>query len=95
MKRLSKILSILLVLSLISGCGTANTGIETGTEMEKESVVQTDSNDELFLSLTESTSESLSFSLTEEQAAQIEKAGADQVTWTLHRTESYGNPADG
>lgn len=95
MKRLSKILSILLVLSLISGCGTANIGIETGTEMEKESVVQTDSNDELFLSLTESTSESLSFSLTEEQAAQIEKAGADQVTWTLHRTESYGNPADG
>ena len=95
MKRLSKLLSILLVLTLVSGCGKANTGIESGTETGKESIVQTDSNDELFLSLTEGTSKTLAFSLTEEQAAQIEKAGADQVTWTLHRTESYGNPVDG
>ena len=49
----------------------------------------------LFLALTERTSRSLTFPLTEEQAAQVEKAGADKVTWTPQRTAPYGNPADG
>ena len=54
-----------------------------------------DSTTELFLPLTEKTSKSLAFPLTEEQAALVEKAGADKVTWTLHRLAPYANPADG
>lgn len=37
----------------------------------------------------------MTFSLTEDQAARVKKAGADKVTWTLHRIASYGDPADG
>ncbi|MBR3171714.1 MAG: hypothetical protein IKF22_10830 [Lachnospiraceae bacterium] len=57
--------------------------------------IQSDNPTELFLALTERTSQSMTFSLTEEEAARVKKAGADKVTWTLHRTASYGDPADG
>ena len=81
MKALSKSLSILIILTLISGC--------TGTISN-----QSDDTEELSLYLTEGCSRSLAFSLTKRQAAQVEEAGTDQVTWTLHRVESYGDPAD-
>lgn len=92
-KVLSRFLAILLALSLTSGCGAS--GSKTGTGAEEETAVSTDSADGLFLALTESTSKSLAFSLTEEQAAQVEKSGVDKVTWTLHRQAPYANPADG
>lgn len=110
MKALYKFLSILLVLALLTACGAPGPETEepavsedsTDESMQspadsadETAAPPTDSNDELFISLTEGTSESLSFSLTEEQAAQVEKAGADKVTWTLHRTEPYANPVDG
>ena len=82
MKALSRSLSILLILMLISGC--------TGTDS-----TQTDSSEELLLSMTEGCSRSLTFQLTKQQAEEVEKAGVDQVTWTLHRVESYGDPVDG
>ena len=93
MKAFSRFLSILLVLSLIPGCGASGSGAET--DAEEETAVQTDSTEGLFLSMTESTSKSLVFPLTKEQAARVEQAGADQVTWTLRRVEPYANPADG
>ena len=83
MKAFSRFLSMLLVLSLIPGCGAS--GSETGTETEEETTVQTDSTKALFLSMTESTSKSLVFPLTKEQAAQVELASADQVTWPHRR----------
>ena len=97
MKNRSKVLSVLLVLSLLSGCGAAGAEAAKGTEATEagETAVQADSTDELFLFLTEGTSKSLAFPLTKEQAAQVENAGADKVTWTLHRVAPYGNPADG
>ena len=67
----------------------------SGTEAEDAHAIQTNSTDELFLSLTESTSKSMAFPLTKEQAAQVEKAGTDRVTWTLHRVETYADSADG
>ena len=93
MKVFLRLLSVLLVLSLFSGGSASVT--ETGMIAEEETAVQTDSNDGLFLSLTEMTSKSLAFSLTKEQASRVEQAGEDKVTWTLHRTETYANPADG
>ena len=93
MKTPFRFLSPLLVLTLTlsnSACAAP-----TDTDTVDESSTGKDSSTELFLSLTEGTSESLSFPLTTEQAAQIEKAGADKVTWTLHRTEPYGDPVDG
>ena len=85
MKAFSRFLTLLLALSLIPGCGTSGAG--TGTDAEAETSVQADVTEGLFLSLTEQTSESLSFPLTKEQASKVEQAGADKVTWTLHRTE--------
>lgn len=82
MKALSRLLSMLLILALICGC--------TGTGND-----QADSTEELFLSMTESCSRSLTFKLTKQQADQVEKAGTDNVTWTLHRVEPYGDPVDG
>ena len=93
MKASSGFLSVFLILSLIlslSACA-AQTGSDTGEQQS----VQVDSSTELFLSLTEKTSKSLIFPLTEDQAAKVKKAGAKQVTWTLHRTAPYANPADG
>lgn len=79
---------LLLLISLISICTPYDTEAE-------ENAARTDSTDELFLSMTESTSKSLAFPLTQEQAARVQKVGADKVTWTLHRIETYANPADG
>ena len=93
MKAFIRFLSVLLVLTLIPGCGASVA--ETGTDAEAETSVQADVTEGLFLSLTEQTSESLSFPLTKEQASKVEQAGADKVTWTLHRTEPYANPKDG
>ena len=81
MKVIYRVLSLLAVLALLCACaGTASD--------------QPDSTDGLFIPLTESSSGSLSFQLTKKQADLVEKAGADQVVWTLHRVESYGDPAD-
>ena len=81
MKVFLRLLSVLLVLSLFSGGSASVT--ETGMIAEEETAVQTDSNDGLFLSLTERTSKSLAFSLTKEQVSRVEQAGEDKVTWTL------------
>ena len=93
MKASSRLLSVFLALSLMLGSSACAAG--TGTAGGEETSGGADSTTELFLPLTESTSKSLTFRLTEEQAAQVEKAGADRVTWTLRRTATYGNPADG
>ena len=79
------------------GTGQEGTGQEgTGEEGSGEELsAGVDSTTELFLSLTEGTSKSLAFPLTEEQAALAEKAGADKVIWTLHRLAPYANPVDG
>ena len=86
MKKASRFLSVFLVLVLILSCSAFAS--ETGTAAGEEKA-------ELFVPLTEKTSKSLAFPLTEEQAALVEKAGADKVTWTLHRLAPYANPADG
>ena len=93
MKVFSRILAVFLTLSLIlslSACAG-----RTGTADAEEPPIQSENPTELFLALTERTSHSMTFSLTEDQAARVKKAGADKVTWTLHRTASYGDPADG
>ena len=92
MKTPPRLLSLLLMLALTLSNSACTA--QTDTVTEDESSAEKDSSTGLFLSLTEGTSESLSFPLTKEQAAQVEKAGADKVTWTLHRTEPYGDPVD-
>ena len=93
MKAISRFLSVFLVLSLMISCSTFPA--QTAVAAEEEPSIRADSSAGLFLSLTEKTCKSLTFPLTEDQAAQVEKAGADQVTWTLHRIAPYANPADG
>ena len=93
MKVFSRILAVFLALSLILGL-SACAG-RTGTADAEEPPIQSENPTELFLALTERTSHSMTFSLTEDQAARVKKAGADKVTWTLHRIASYGDPADG
>ena len=108
MKAASGFLAVFLVLALVLSCsacasGTGSAAGEEAAGEEKagqegtgeELSAGVDSTTELFLSLTEKTSKSLVFSLTEEQVAAVKKAGADKVTWTLHRTAPYANPADG
>ena len=111
MKASSRFLSFFLVLALMLGCSsrTARTDTAAGEGLTDEAAMEVFSNEAagevlpnemdstpgLFLALTERSSESLAFPLTEEQTARVEKAGADQVTWTLHRTAPYANPADG
>ena len=111
MKASSRFLSAFLVLALMLSCsafasGTGTTAVtaveekagQEGTGQEgtgEELSAGVDSTTELFLSLTEGTSKSLAFPLTEEQAALAEKAGADKVIWTLHRLAPYANPVDG
>ena len=106
MKASSRFLSAFLVLALMLSCSafasgtgtTAVTAVEEKAGQEgtgEELFAGVDSTTELFLSLTEGTSKSLAFPLTEEQAALAEKAGADKVIWTLHRLAPYANPVDG
>ena len=83
MKALSRAFSVFLVLSLILSLSACAGKSQTAT-VEQESI-QVDSSTELFLSLTEKANKSLTFPLNEDQAAKIKKAGADRVTWTLHR----------
>ena len=93
MKAFSRFLSVFLVFPLIFSCGAS--AVLADTAAGEELSIQEDSSSGLFLPLSEKTSQSLSFPLTEAQTAEVEKAGADQVTWTLHRTAPYANPADG
>ena len=103
MKAASRLLSVFLVLALTLSCSACASGTDTAAGKEEagqegtreELSAEVDSTTELFLPLTEKTSKSLVFSLTEEQAAAVKKAGADKVTWTLHRLAPYANPADG
>ena len=97
MKAASRILSAFLALALTLSCSAcaSGTGTVAGEGTEEEPTIEVDSTTELFVPLTERTSKSLAFPLTEEQAAEVKKAGADKVTWTLHRTAPYANPADG
>ena len=103
MKTASRFLSVFLVLALVLSCSACASGTgsaageeEAGQEGTGEELsAEADSATELFVSLTEKTSKSLVFSLTEEQVAVVKKAGADKVTWTLHRIAPYANPADG
>ena len=111
MKASSRFLSFFLVLALMLGCSSRidRTDTAAGEGLTDEAAMEVFSNEAagellpnemdstpgLFLALTERSSESLAFPLTEEQTARVEKAGADQVTWTLHRTAPYANPADG
>ena len=93
MGRSSGFLSFLLLPALlisISACG-----VQPASSDVQEASAGKDAPSGLFLALTEATSQSLVFPLSEEHAAQVEKAGPDQVTWTLHRVASYGDPADG
>ena len=83
MKAASGFLSVFLVLALILSCSgcASGTGTETGKveagqeETGGELSAGVDSTTDLFVPLTEKTSKSLVFPLTEEQAAQVEKAG--------------------
>ena len=102
MKGSSGFLSVFLVLALMLSCSACASGTGTSAREEKvekeeagELAIETDSTNELFISLTERIDRSLAFTLTEEQTQQVEKVGADQVTWTLHRIAPYANPADG
>ena len=106
MKTLSGFLSAFLALALMLSCTVSATGTGTAStaagveEAEEEAAGEevsagADSTTGFFLSMTEKTSKSLAFPLTEEQAALARKAGADKVTWTLHRLAPYANPADG
>ncbi|MEE1039518.1 MAG: hypothetical protein U0L10_02225 [Lachnospiraceae bacterium] len=95
MKASSRFLSVFLVLALMLSCSAcaSGTGAAAGAEEAGEEAAGEEAAGEgfsaeeksttgLFLALTESTSKSLAFPLTEEQAAQVERAGADQVTWS-------------
>ena len=93
MKTVSRFFSVFLAFSLMLSCSAF--ALQADTTAGEEHSMQEDSSSGLFLPLSEKTSQSLSFTLTEAQAAQVEKAGADQVTWTLHRKAPYANPADG
>ena len=73
------------------GTGQEGTG-EEGSGEELSAGV--DSTTELFLSLTEGTSKSLAFPLTEEQAALAEKAGADKVICPTRRRRSTSRRSD-
>lgn len=103
MKAASRLLSVFLVLALALSCSACSSGADTAAGKEEagqegtgeELSAEVDSATELFMPLTEKTSKSLVFSLTEEQAAAVKKAGTDKVTWTLHRLAPYANPADG
>ena len=98
MKRISKFLSVFIVSALILSCSAYASGTFTAPLEEEdveELVIGADNTTELFLSLTEKTSKSLVFPLSEEQAAEVREAGAGKVTWTLHRNAPYANPADG
>ena len=103
MKAASRFLSVFLALAMVFSCSACASGTDTAAGKEEagqegtgeELSAEVDSTTELFLSLTEKTSKSLVFPLTEEQAAAVKKAGADKVTWTLHRLAPYANPADG
>ena len=89
----SILLAAVLSASLLTGCEGSG---QSGQQPVKEALsAGADSTTDLFVPLTEKTSKSLVFPLTEEQAALVEKAGADKVTWTLHRLAPYANPADG
>ena len=105
MKTFSRFLSIFLIFPLLLGCsgcaGQTGTGageessVQAGTTAGAAQSAQVDANGGLFLSLSEAESKSLAFPLTKDQAGQVGKAGADKVTWTLHRKAPYANPADG
>ena len=98
MKGISRFLSVFLVLALILSCSACTSGTFTAPGEEEdveEIVIGADNTTELFVPLTEKTSKSLAFPLSEEQAAQVRKAGARNVTWTLHRNAPYANPVDG
>ena len=88
-----RFLSVFLIISLMFGCSAL--ADQTGTAAGEAPAIQSDSPAGLFLALSEKTTHSMTFPLTEAQAAQVEKAGADRVTWTLHRVAPYANPADG
>ena len=97
MKGISRFLSVFLVLALILSCSACSSGTFTapGEEDVEELIIGGDNMPELFIPLTEKTSKSLVFTLSDEQADQVRKAGAGKVTWTLHRNAPYANPADG
>lgn len=71
MKTSSGFLSVFLILSLILSLSACTT--QTGSDTGEQQSVQVDSSTELFLSLTEKTSKSLIFHLTEDQAAKVKK----------------------
>ena len=93
MKPASRFLSLFLVPVLMFSSSVCASG--TAAAPGEELSAGADSTTGLFVSLTERTSKSLVFPLSEEQASMVKKAGADKVTWTLHRTAPYANPADG
>ena len=98
MKGISRFLSIFLVLALTLSCSACSSGIFSAAEEEEnveELIIDGDNMPEVFIPMTEKTSKSLVFTLSDEQAAQVKKAGAGKVTWTLHRNAPYANPADG
>ena len=86
MKASSGFLSVFLVLSLILGL-SACAG-QTGTDTGEQQTVQVDSSTELFWSLTEKTSKSLIFPLTEDQTAKVKKGRckAGDLDAPPHRT---------
>ena len=93
MKAFSIFLSALIIFSLMVGCGAF--ADQARMAIREKPSIQADSSAGLFLALSEKTTQSLAFPLTKAQAAQVEKAGVDRVTWTLHRVAPYANPADG
>ena len=98
MKGISRFLSVFLVLALTLSCSACSSGIFSAAEEEEnveELIIDGDNMPEVFIPMTEKTSKSLVFTLSDEQAAQVKKAGAGKVTWTLHRNAPYANPADG
>ena len=100
-KFISILLAAVLSTSILAGCGGSDKNAQQSAEEAgqegtgEELSTEADSTTGLFVPLTEKTSKSLAFPLSEEQAAVVEKAGADKVTWTLHRLAPYANPADG
>ena len=98
MKGISRFLSVFLVLALTLSCSACSSGIFSAAEEEEnveELIIDGDNMPEVFIPMTEKTSKSLVFTLSDEQAAQVKKAGAGKVTWTLHRNAPYANPVDG
>lgn len=74
MKGISRFLSVFLVLALILSCSACASGTFTAPWEEEdveELIIGADSTTELFVPLTEKTSKSLAFPLSEEQAAQV------------------------